>query len=140
MDALRQVMLFLEDVSDVAEVLDADLEDMDEPQQVQLRSPTTVLCIAARQAQAATNKQRLLLCSWTGPSWQVSGLLLPSMHNRHPADRAWALAGAQAELMRGWVRKHALSRTREQAGLPCRPMREARVPLQLSEAQVRALF
>ena len=46
-------------------------------------------------------------------------------------------AGAQAELMRAWVRKRALSRSREQAGLPCRPMREARVPLQLSEAQVR---
>jgi hypothetical protein len=39
--------------------------------------------------------------------------------------------------MRRWLRERALSRSREEVGLPARPMREARVPLALSEAQVR---
>lgn len=40
--------------------------------------------------------------------------------------------------MREWVQKRALSRSREQVSLPSRAAREARVPLQLSEAQVCA--
>jgi hypothetical protein len=34
LESLKQAMLFLEDVQDISEVLDADVEDMEEHQQV----------------------------------------------------------------------------------------------------------
>jgi hypothetical protein len=43
---------------------------------------------------------------------------------------------AQVELLRGWVRGRALSRSKAEAGLAVRGGCEARVPLQLSEAQL----
>ncbi len=44
-EGLKQAMLFLEDASDVAELLDADLDDMDEARQVPCRgrSPASPL-------------------------------------------------------------------------------------------------
>lgn len=45
-------------------------------------------------------------------------------------------AAAQADLAQKLLQQRALARSKEELGMPVRPAREARVPLQLSEAQL----
>ena len=45
-------------------------------------------------------------------------------------------AASQADLAQKQLQQRALARSKEELGLPVRPKREARLPLQLSEAQL----